>query len=416
MFRPVSLFIGLRYTRAKRRNHFISFISLISMLGIGLGVMVLITVLSVMNGFDYEIRSRIFDMANQVTVGSVNSSLSNWQDLSRQVNQFPDVKASAPFVNGQGIIAYKGNAMPVMVTGVLPDQEKKVSSITSDMVAGQLDSLTAKSYNIIIGQAIAENLGLSVGDKITIMIFEPIISPLGIFPRYRQFNITGIFHIEGNVAFDRSMSFVNLHDAQALYRFGDAVSGLRLKVSDLYVAAHVANLLQQKLPANYVISDWTQDYGTFFKAIRMEKTMIFFILILIIAVAAFNLVSTLVMVVADKRAEIAILRTLGATPRMIMATFMVQGCIVGFTGTLLGVVGGVTLALNATRIVDFIQRIFHLDLISSSIYFVNYLPSRIEWSDVWQIAMIAFVLSLLATIYPAWQAARTQPAEALRYE
>lgn len=416
MFKPLALYIGLRYTRAKRRNHFVSFISLASMIGIALGVAVLITVLSVMNGFDFEIRNRLFNLANQVTVTHREGRLTDWSKMAQTLEKQPRVKAAAPFISAQGMLSHLGNSVPVLVTGILPEQESRVSQMASHIVQGSFDELQPKTFGIVIGEAIAENLGLGMGDKVLLFTPQANASPLGIIPRFKQFTVAGIFHIDGRQEMDRGLAFINLRDAQLLYQLNDGVSGIRLKVSDLYAAPAVAGGLQEILPVDYGVTDWTQELGAYFKAIRMEKTMIFLILLLIIAVAAFNLVSTLVMVVNDKRAEIAILRTFGATPRTIMATFVVQGFVVGLVGTLLGLIGGILLAYNVTEVVAFLQRVLHVSFISSSIYVVDYLPSRIQASDVWQVCFIALGLSLLATLYPAWQASRTQPAEALRYE
>ncbi len=416
MFRPLALYIGLRYTRAKRRNHFISFISLASMLGIALGVAVLITVLSVMNGFDYEIQNRLFNLANQVTVSRLDGRITDWPELAKKIESHPQIVATAPLVASQGMLTNAGSTAPTLITGILPDREGSVSQMPHYVTQGSFASLTPKSFNIIVGEGIAENLGLAIGDKVILLTPQANASPLGILPRYKQFTVSGIFHVDGNAAMDNGLAFVNLHDSQLLYQLGNAVTAIRVKVNDLYAAPKVANSLQDALSGDYTVSNWTQEYGTFFKAIRMEKTMIFLILLLIIAVAAFNLVSTLVMVVNDKRADIAILRTFGATPSTILATFIVQGCVVGVVGTLLGLIGGVLLAYNVTSVVNFIQQVFHVQFISSSVYFVDYLPSRPEWTDIWQICAIALGLSLLATLYPAWQASRTQPAEALRYE
>lgn len=416
MFKPLAVCIGLRYTRAKRRNSFISFISLASMLGIALGVAVLITVLSVMNGFDYEIKGRLFNLANQVTVSRFDGLLEEWEDLSKEVDHFPHVVASAPFIKAQGMLSESGTTAPVMVTGILPKQEARVSSLASSLQQGSFDSLAPGKYHIVIGESLAAMLGVGIGDSVILLTPQATASPLGILPRFKQFTVSGIFFVDGNAIMNQGSAFIHLRDAQVLYQLGDAVSALRLKVDDLYVAPTVSMALQNHLPIDYMISNWTQEYGDYFRAIKMEKTMIFLILILIIAVAAFNLVSTLVMVVNDKRADIAILRTFGATPRMIMNIFIVQGSIIGFAGTLLGLVGGVLLAWNATAVVNFLQSILHQQFISSSVYFIDHLPSRLLWSDVWQICSIALLLSLLATLYPAWQASRTQPAEALRYE
>jgi lipoprotein-releasing system permease protein len=417
MFRPISLYIGLRYTRAKRRNHFISFISLVSMLGIALGVAVLITVLSVMNGFDYQIQNKIFAMAQQVTVSNYNGPLSNWENLEKKVAQYNDVVDVAPYVNGQGMLVNSGSAAPVLVQGVVPADETKVSQLADKMVQGSFNQLQPGQYGVVMGQKLADSLGLQVGDKVTLFTPQATITPVGELPRFRRFTVVGLFNIGGGFgSFDTGIVFINMRDAQVLYNFGSAISGLRLKVTNLYAAPAVSEALQQGFQGNYLVSNWTQEYGDFFKAIKMEKTMMFFILILIVAVAAFNLVSSLVMIVNDKRPEIAILRTLGASPRSIMAIFMVQGCTVGFIGTLLGLIGGILLALNAPNLVSGIEHVFHVQLISSSVYLVDYLPSKLEWSDVWHVSILAFGLSLIATLYPAWQAARTQPAEALRYE
>lgn len=416
MFKPLALYIGLRYTRAKRRQHFISFISLASMLGIALGVAVLITVLSVMNGFDYEIQNRLFNMANQVTVSRLDGPLTNWQALQQQVQKQSKVVAAAPFISAQGLMTYLGASAPVIITGILPNQESRVSEMASHLLQGHFTDLTPKSFNMVIGEGLASNLGLGIGDKVILLTTQATPTPFGIQPRYRQFTITGIFHVEGNPTMDRGLGFINMADAQALYQMGNAVSGLRLRISNLYAAPAVSYALENTLPEGYSVSNWTQEYGTFFKAIRMEKTMIFLLLLFIIAVAAFNLVSSLVMAVNDKQADIAILRTFGATPRTIMATFIVQGFVIGAFGTLLGFVGGILLALNVSSVVNFIQNLFHVEFISSSVYFISYLPSRLDWHDVWQVCSIALGLSLLATLYPAWQASRTQPAEALRYE
>lgn len=416
MFKPVSLFIGLRYTRAKKRNHFISFISLTSMIGIALGVAVLITVLSVMNGFDEQIRNRVFAMAQQVTVRSFSGNLTNWNNLSDQLTHFPGVTGVAPFVAGQGLLTSEGQNSPIIVQGIFPDKESAVSDLANKVVKGSLNNLQANQYGIVIGQKLAETLGLIVGDKVTLLIPSATVTPLGVFPQMRRFTVAGIFKVGNGFGFESELAYINLNDAQKLFMMNSGISGLQLKLHDLYAAPQITQQLMQQLPAGYQVSDWTQDYGAFFQAVKLEKTMIFYILVLIIAIAAFNLVSTLVMVVNDKRADIAILRTLGATPNMILATFMVQGMIIGVVGTLLGLIGGLFLALHATEIVNAIQNIFHVQLLSSDVYFVDYLPSQVQPLDVIKICSIAFLMSLVATIHPAWTAARTQPAEALRYE
>jgi lipoprotein-releasing system permease protein len=416
MFKPLALYIGLRYTRAKRRQHFISFISLASMLGIALGVAILITVLSVMNGFDYEIENRLFSLANQVSISRIDAPLSDWKSLQQQVKTQPKVIASAPFINAQGLLTRSGVSAPLMVTGILPEEESRVSEMANHLSAGSFDSLTPKSFNIVIGEGLAADLGVGIGDQVILLTPQATPTPFGIQPRFRQFTISGIFHIDGNPQMDRGLGFIHLKDAQALYQMNNHVSGLRLRISNLYAAPEVSNHLGNILPEGYIVSNWTQEYGSLFKAIKMEKTMIFLLLLFIIAVAAFNLVSSLVMAVNDKQADIAILRTFGATPRTIMGIFIVQGFVIGATGTLLGFIGGLLLAFNVSSIVNFIQHVFHVEFISSSVYFLNYLPSRLDWTDVLDICAIALSMSLLATLYPAWQASRTHPVEALRYE
>lgn len=417
MFRPLAFYIGLRYTCSKRRNHFISFISLASMLGIALGVTVLITVLSVMNGFDYEIHNRIFSMAEHVKVSTTNGTLADWSAIAKKTDAMKQVETAAPFVTGQGMISNAGAVSGVLISGILPQMEEKVSDMARIMTQGALTDLKPGEFGMIIGQELALRLGMGIGDKIVLITPQSTMTPVGVLPRFKRFTIVGIFQVgEGFGYYDSGVVFIHLNDAQKLLQLGTAVSGLRLKVKNLYDAPQVAEQLSKKLSSEYVVSDWTQEYGTYFKAIRMEKTMMFVLLMFIIAVAAFNLVSGLVMTVNDKRSDIAILRTLGASPRNIMTIFIVQGSIIGFVGTILGVIGGILLALNAPALVTALENLLHTHFISATVYFINYLPSRLIWTDVVHIGIAAFIMSLLATIYPAWRAAQTQPAEALRYE
>jgi lipoprotein-releasing system permease protein len=416
MFKPLSIFIGLRYTRAKRRNHFISFISMSSMLGIALGVMVLITVLSVMNGFDEQIRERVFSMAPQISISTYSNLLPDWQAMDKQVANYPGVVASAPYINGQGLLTNGGAIHPAVVLGVIPKREKQVSQIVSTMTAGSLDTLKPGSFNIVLGQALAANLGVDVGDKITLVTPIAATTPMGIIPRYKRFNVSGIFDPGSGFGFDTTIAYINIKDAQALYQLGSQVSGIRLKLNDLYQAPRISDELLKVLPQDTMILNWTEQYGSFFQAIQLEKTMMFLILLLIIAVAAFNLVSSLVMVITDKQADIAILRTLGATPGNVMAIFMVQGATISLVGVLLGLISGLLLAMHVTEIVQLIQNVFHVQLLSASVYYVNYLPSKIEFADVWHVCVLALLLSVVAIIYPAWRASRVQPVEALRYE
>jgi len=416
MFKPLSLYIGLRYTRAKRRNQFISFISLVSMIGIALGVAVLITVLSVMNGFDQQIQYRIFSMVPHVTISSVDGSLSNWPTLMKQVNHNPQVKGVAPVVNGQAMLMKDGTAHAVMLEGIDPTLEKNISVINDKVIVGSMYRLKAGAFGIAIGQDLANSLGLNVGDDVNVMIPQASITPIGILPRFKRFTVEAIFSVGTGFGFDSDFGFIHLSDAQKLYVMGDHISELQIKVDDLFQAPMISMALQKQLGFRYQMSDWTDRYGSFYHAVQMEKTIMFFILLLLIAIAVFNLVSSLVMLVNDKQADIAILRTFGATPRLVMNVFVVQGCIVGVFGTLIGVIAGVLLSLNVTALVNFIQSTFHVQLLTSGVYFVDYLPSQLQWLDVLHISIAALAMSLLATVYPAWRAARIQPVEALRYE
>lgn len=416
MFRPAAFFIGLRYTRAKRRNRFISFVAATSMFGIALGVMVLITVLSVMNGFDRQIKERVFGMANQMSVSTVTGVLPNWQTLAQQVHDYPGIVASSPYVQGQAMLLHIGLTHPVLVQGILPSQEKNISQLSQKMVVGKLTDLKPHQFGIVLGQELAESLGLTVGQHVTVLIPQFTVNPLEVAPRFRQFTVVGIFQIGNGFGFDSQLAFIDLQDAQALYQLGSTVTGLQLKITDLYNAPTMAKALQKHLAGPYTVSNWTERYGALFSAIAMEKTMMFVILILIIAVAAFNLVSSLVMMVTDKQADIAILRTLGATPRTILTIFIVQGSVIGIIGTLAGLLSGVLLATHVTELVNWLQQILGVQFLASNVYYVNYLPSHLSWLDVLRVCIIALSMSLLATLYPAWRAAKIQPAEALRYE
>ena len=416
MFRPVALFIGLRYTRAKKRNHFISFISLMSMLGIALGVLVLITVLSVMNGFDREIKSRVFSMVPPVTVSSLVNYVTDWQQVESIMKENPNIVAVAPFVSAQAMLTNDGLVQPALLDGILPEAETHITELSDKMIQGKLTQLVAGQFGIILGEELAERLDAVLGDKITVVTPQMSLTPAGVIPRFKRFTVVGIFRAGSGFGFDGNLAFIHLVDGQKLMQLGATVTGVHATIKNVYAAQQVSDQLTNQLGPSARISNWTNQFGAFFHAVSLEKTMMFYILILIIAVAVFNLVSTLMMVVNEKEADIAILRTIGATPQMIMGIFMVQGAIVGVIGTLLGVVGGITLALNVTDLVDWIQRVFNVQFLSSSVYFVNYLPSELQASDIIRISLAALFLSLLATLYPAWRASRTEPVEALRYE
>lgn len=418
MFRPATLFIGLRYTRAKRRNHFISFIAALSMIGIALGVAVLITVLSVMNGFDEQIRNRVFILIPEISVTSISDSLSHWQSLEEQLIKAPSVLGVAPYVSGQALLNANDTTQAALITGIDPAQQSRVSTLANHLVAGSFNALQPGKFGIVIGRGMAARFGLDLGSHMVVITPSGSFTPIGFTPRLRRFEVVGIFDVGNGFDFDSSFAFINLQDAQVLYQLGDAVSGLRLHIQDVFNAQQFAYETPGKLHLSPTIEvhDWTEQLGAFFHAVAMEKHMMFLILILIIAVAAFNLVSTLVMVVNEKASDIAILRTIGATPRMIMQIFVIQGAVVGIIGTVCGIVAGILLSWNVTAIVNFLQKVLHVQFISSSVYIVDYLPSKIESGDVITVAIVAFLLSLLATIYPAWRAARLQPVEALRYE
>lgn len=415
MFKPLELFIGLRYTRAKRRNHFISFIALTSMLGIVLGVMALITVLSVMNGFEKELRDRILGVVAHATVSEAGGALQDWSSLKSILVQRPHVLGAAPYIDGEGMLSASQGVSGTLIRGVIPGEESAVSDIGAKMVAGKLQSLQPGEFGIVLGKELALRLGAWVGDKVTLVTPQTTVTPAGIIPRLKRFTVVGIFNV-GMYEYDNGLAVMNLADAAKLFRMGDAVSGLRLKLDDMLRAPVIARALAADLPPAYTVSDWTQSHVNFFRAVQMEKTVMFVILLLIVAVAAFNIVSTLVMIVRDKEADIAVLRTLGATPRSIMAIFIVQGSVIGVVGTLLGGIGGVLLALNVESIVPFIEHLFGVEFLSAEVYYINELPSDLQWPDVIKICGVSLVLSLVATLYPAWRAARTQPAEALRYE
>lgn len=414
---PFELFVGLRYTRAKRRNHFISFISMTSMVGIALGVAALIVVLSVMNGFQHELRSRILGVASHLQITGPNNQLGDWQGLAGAVRNHEEVQASAPYIMAQGMLSFGQAVQGTIVRGVIPAEEDKVAEIGQHIRAGSFDALKPGGFGIVLGADLALALGVGVGDKVVVMAPQGQLTPTGMVPRLKQFKVVGIFQV-GMYEYDSALALIHLDDAATLYRMGDKVSGLRLKLDDLDRAPRVAQQLTQQLgqESGYYISDWTQQHANFFRAVQMEKRVMFVILTLIVAVAAFNIVSTLVMAVTDKRADIAILRTLGASPRSIMQIFIVQGALIGVIGTLMGVVGGVLLALNIETVVPFIEHLFGIQFLAKDVYYISDLPSELQWADVTVITSVSLVLSLLATLYPSWRAARTNPAEALRYE
>nr|WP_223826918.1 lipoprotein-releasing ABC transporter permease subunit [Undibacterium sp. 14-3-2] len=407
----------MRYTRAGRRsgrNSFISFISMISMFGIALGVAALIIVLSVMNGFQKEVRDRMLSVLSHIEVFDAAGSMPDWKNTALQAQKNSSVVASAPYVDGQAMIIRDDVMRGVILRGVLPDQEPKVSEVATKIKVGRWEDLRPGEFNIILGTALASSLHVRVGDKVTLAAPEGQMTPAGMVPRLKAFNVVGIFDA-GHYEFDSGMGFMQIEDAQKFFRLS-APSGLRLRIKDMLKAPQVALELSQTLTGDLLIRDWSQQNRNYFSAVKTEKTMMFIILALIVAVAAFNLVSTLVMTVTDKQADIAILRTLGASPGSIMKIFMIQGGLVGLIGTGLGVALGVLVALNIDVIVPAIEHLLGVNFLPKDLYFISALPSDLRWADVWQISSMAVVLAFAATIYPSWRAACVKPAEALRYE
>lgn len=406
--------IGLRYVRAKRRNHFISFISMTSMLGVGLGVMALITVLSVMNGFEKELKERILGMASHATIVGDGDALNNWQPIAKEVSHHPEVVGVAPYFHAEGMLVNSKRVNGSIIRGILPTEEPKVSTVTDTMIHGDITDLKAGEFNIILGKELARKLAVIVGDKVTLVVPQANVTPAGILPRLKRFTLVGVFEV-GMHEFDSALALIHMDDAFRLFRKA-APTGLRLKTSNVLDAPVISREIAVQLPGRYWVVDWTQRHANFFRALKTEKTVMFVILLLIVAVAAFNIISTLVMMVSDKQADIAVLRTLGASPGSILKIFMIQGTIIGIVGIALGVVGGVWLASNVETIVPAIESMIGQKFLSADVYYISDLPSDMHWNDVITISIVAFVLCLLATIYPALRAAKTQPAEALRYE
>jgi lipoprotein-releasing system permease protein len=409
------LLVGLRYTRAKRRNHFISFISLISMAGIALGVAALIVVLSVMNGFQKELRTRILGVASHVQIAGANNRLTDWEKIEKLALEDKRVKAAAPFVNAQGMLAAGQAVRGSVVRGVIPEAEDKVAEIGGHMKAGKLEQLKAGEFNIVLGSELARALNVLVGDKVALIAPQGQVTPAGVIPRLKQFTVSGVFEI-GMFEYDAGLALIHIQDAQRMYQMDSAVSGVRLRLEDLFQARIVARELIPKLGPDVFASDWTRSHANFFRAVEIEKRVMFIILTLIVAVAAFNIVSTLVMLVTDKQSDIAILRTLGASPGSIVQIFMIQGAMIGVIGTLIGVVGGVLLGLNVDTVVPVLENVLGFKFLAKDVYYISDLPSDVQLGDVATIGLVSLVLSFFATLYPSWRASRVNPAEALRYE
>jgi lipoprotein-releasing system permease protein len=409
------LFIGLRYTRSRQRTRFISVISLISIVGIALGMTVLITVLSVFNGFQREVRTRMLSAVAHIQVQGVGETLPDWRRVAQIVVKHPEVKAAAPYVSAQGLLTSGGHVRGAYLRGVLPELENTVSDLGHSMRDGDLEVLKSGEYNIVLGQPLARALGVTRGDRIVLVAPQGQVTPAGVIPRLRQFTVAGTFSV-GHYEIDSTLALVHIEDAQRLYLLGDQVSGIRLRLDDLFKARSVARELATMVPDNVVVVDWTRLNATYFRAVDLEKRMMSLLLFFIIAIAAFNLVSSLFMVVKEKNADIAILRTLGASPGGVMRIFMIQGTVIGVVGVVFGIVFGILGALNVDVIVGFVERIFGFKFLPQDVYQISDLPSELRYSDVVTTAVISFTLSILATLYPSWRASKVNPADALRYE
>jgi len=407
--------IGGRYVRSRSSNKFVSMISAISMLGIAIAVAVLIIVLSVVNGFERELRDRLLAMSAHATIEDSGGRLDQWQRRVAQADTNSRVSAAAPYVDGQALLVFEHQLSGVEIRGIDPLLEDTVSGVAGTLTAGHLDTLQPGSFSIVLGIELANALQVGVGDKVTATLAEGIVTPAGVVPRTKRFTVGGIYRV-GMYEFDRRLAFVNLTDAQKLFRKADSVSGIRLAVTDIYAASEVVREVAIEAGGGVLVSDWTRRHVNFFRSIQITKSILFVILMMVVAVAAFNIVSTLVMVVKDKQSDIAILRTAGATPSDVLRIFVTQGTIIGVVGTLAGLVLGVVLTLNLENIVGFMETAFGIKFLAADVYFISDLPAELRWSDVGRICGIALVLALLSTVYPAWRGARTMPAEALRYE
>jgi lipoprotein-releasing system permease protein len=415
MYKPLEAFIGLRYLRAKRRNHFISFISLISMMGIALGVTTLITVISVMNGFEKELRTRILGAIAHATIQPVDGVMMDWRSVVDQAEKHPDVNGAAPFIE-EGVWLQGSESSGALIRGVQPDYEIRVSEVSEKMLTGKLADLRPGEYGIILGLGLASRLRVGPGDRVTVIAPRLKASPVGASPLMRRFTVVGAFEF-GEFENDSTLALINIEDAARLLRMPEgSTSGVRLHLQDMYQAWRVAREISEELSGYHIVRDWTQERGNLFQAVKTEKTVMWVILSLIIAVAAFNIISMLVMVVTDKQSDIAILKTMGARPGTILRIFVIQGSLIGIIGTSLGVVGGILLAQNIGLVVPFLERLFGFSLFPSDIYYITELPSDLNVADVTKFALMSLVMSFLSTLYPSWRASRTHPAEALSYD
>jgi lipoprotein-releasing system permease protein len=415
MAAPYEVMIGTRYLRSTQRRGFLSFISVVSMLGLALGVAVLIVVLSVMNGFERELRSRILSVTAHATLMGIDGTLPDWRAAQRLAEEHPEVSAAVPFVEVQALLVHGARSAPTQLRGVLPAQERRAVSLAQRITGGSIEDLQPGSFRIVLGDALAEALGVQVGGDIVLIAPRGSVTPAGFAPTMRRFRVTGLFH-SGMYEYDSALALAPLQDAARIYRLGDKVTGLRLALREPLAAPRVVRELAQQIGGGFYITDWTRNHASFFRSIQVSKTMLFMILILVVAVAAFNIVATLVMVVKEKRPAIATLRTLGALPRNVLAIFTVQGALIGLTGTLVGALLGWFIAAHVAGLVAAIERVSGAQFLDARVYFMSELPAYVEWRDVLQVCSVAFLLCALATLYPAWRAALTQPAEALRHD
>ncbi|MGQ0834442.1 MAG: lipoprotein-releasing ABC transporter permease subunit [Gammaproteobacteria bacterium] len=415
MARSYEWLIGTRYLRSAHRRGFVSFVALMSVLGLTLGVAVLLVVLSVMNGFERELRSRILSVTSHATLMGLEGALPDWQAARDAALKQPGVRAAVPYVEAQAMIANGRRVTGTLVRGVLPAEERRASGLAQVLTSGRIEDLEPGEYRIVLGAALARELGVAPGDAVVVMAPEGTVTPSGVFPRMKRFRVSGIFE-SGMYEFDRGLALVHLADAAGLYRLGDAVTGIRLALTDALRAPATVRELALALGGGFFVSDWTRNHANFFRSIELTKSMMFVILLMIVAVAAFNIVATLVMIVKEKQADIAILRTLGAGPGNVLATFAIQGVLIGLAGTALGALLGSVLAANLESVIRGIESLFGTQFLDARVYYMSDLPAFVEWLDVAQVSGVAFALCALATLYPAWRAARTTPAEALRHD